>query len=164
MGTKLPQEKRAQPPAQFLAHVYCGQTAAWIKMPLGMEVGLSPDHIVLEGNPAPPPKKEGTAPPPQKIGSCLLWPNGLMDQDANWYEGMPRFRPLCVTWGPSSPTKKGTSPNVRPMSIVAKQSPISTTAEFGAPQQISTGFASWLRYCTDVAQRLQDIWPSLGLV
>jgi len=27
------------------------------------------------------------------------------------------------------------------------------TAEFGAPQQISTGFAYWLRYCTDVAQR-----------
>jgi len=25
--------------------------------------------------------------------------------------------------------------------------------EFGVPQQISTGFASWLRYCTDVAQR-----------
>jgi len=25
--------------------------------------------------------------------------------------------------------------------------------EFGTPQQISTGFASWLRYCTDVAQR-----------
>ena len=25
--------------------------------------------------------------------------------------------------------------------------------EFGAPQQISTGFASWLRYCTEVAQR-----------
>jgi len=24
---------------------------------------------------------------------------------------------------------------------------------FGAPQQILTGFASWLRYCTDVAQR-----------
>ena len=25
-------------------------------------------------------------------------------------------------------------------------------AGFGAPQQISTGFACWLRYCTDVAQ------------
>jgi len=33
----------------------------------------------------------------------------------------------------------------------------SLTAETGwrvwTPQQISTGFASWLRYCTDVAQR-----------
>jgi len=25
---------------QFSAHVYCGQMAGWIKMPLGMEVGL----------------------------------------------------------------------------------------------------------------------------
>jgi len=32
----------------FSAHVYCGQTAGWIKMPLGMEVGLSPGHIVLD--------------------------------------------------------------------------------------------------------------------
>jgi len=38
----------------FLAHVYCGQTARRIKMPLGMGVGLGPDHIVLDGDPAPP--------------------------------------------------------------------------------------------------------------
>jgi len=42
---------------------------------------------------------------------------------------------------------------------------------FGAPQQISTGFASCLRYCRDVAHRrrevnqtLHDVWPSPGLV
>ena len=27
---------------QFSAHVYCGQTAGWIKMALGTEVGLGP--------------------------------------------------------------------------------------------------------------------------
>jgi len=27
------------------AHVYCGQTARWIKMPLGTEVGLGPGDI-----------------------------------------------------------------------------------------------------------------------
>jgi len=32
---------------QFLDHVYCGQTAGWIKMALGVEVGLGPGHIVL---------------------------------------------------------------------------------------------------------------------
>jgi len=37
--------------------VYCGQTAAWIKMPLGAEVGLGPGYIVLDGEPALPPKK-----------------------------------------------------------------------------------------------------------
>jgi len=42
---------------QFSAHVRCGQTAAWIKIPLGMEMGLGPGHIVLDGYPAPPPLK-----------------------------------------------------------------------------------------------------------
>ena len=32
----------------ILAHVYCGQTAGWMKTPLGMEVDLSPSHIVLD--------------------------------------------------------------------------------------------------------------------
>jgi len=47
---------------QFSAHVYCGQTAAWIKMSLGMQIGLGPGHIVLDGDPAPPPQKRDTAP------------------------------------------------------------------------------------------------------
>jgi len=40
--------------------VYGGQTAEWIKLKLGMEVGLGPYHIVLDGDPAfPPPKGHG---------------------------------------------------------------------------------------------------------
>jgi len=54
--------------------IYCGQTAGWIKMPLGMEVGLGPGHIVLHGASSPP---KGT---PPIFGPCLLWPNGWMDQ------------------------------------------------------------------------------------
>jgi len=34
--------------------VYCGQTVGWIKMKLGMQVGLGPGHTVLDENPAPP--------------------------------------------------------------------------------------------------------------
>jgi len=44
--------------------MYCGQTVGRIKMKLGTEVGLSPGHIVLDGDPAPPPK--GAQPPPTK--------------------------------------------------------------------------------------------------
>jgi len=40
-----------------LAHVCCGQTAGWIKVPLGMEVDLDPSDIVLYGDPAPLPKE-----------------------------------------------------------------------------------------------------------
>jgi len=48
------------PVCLFMTLVYCGQTVAWIKMTLGVEVGLSPGHFVLDGNPAPP--KRGIAP------------------------------------------------------------------------------------------------------
>jgi len=37
---------------QFLAHVYCGQTAGSMKSPLGTEVDLGPGHTVLVGVPA----------------------------------------------------------------------------------------------------------------
>ena len=39
---------------QFSAHVYCAQTAGWIKTPLGTEVDLGRGHIVLDGVPALP--------------------------------------------------------------------------------------------------------------
>ena len=46
--------------------VYCGQTVRWIKMPLGMEVGLRPGHAVLDGDPASSPhvRKGAQQPPP----------------------------------------------------------------------------------------------------
>ena len=43
-------------------HVYCGRTAGWIKLALGMEVDLGPGHIVLDGDPAPHSRK-GAEPP-----------------------------------------------------------------------------------------------------
>jgi len=45
--------------------VYCGQTVRWIKMKLGVEVGLGPGHIVLDEDPAPAPKKWAHPPIPQ---------------------------------------------------------------------------------------------------
>jgi len=37
----------------FSAHVYCGQMAGCIRIPLGTEVGLGPGDILLDGDPAP---------------------------------------------------------------------------------------------------------------
>ena len=37
--------------------VYCGQTVGWITMPLGMEVGVRPGHVVLDVGLALPPHK-----------------------------------------------------------------------------------------------------------
>jgi len=67
------------PVSMSVTLVYCGQTVEWIRMPLGMDVGLGPGDIVLDGDPAPP--------------------------------------------------KRDIAPIFRLMSIVAKRSPISATAE-----------------------------------
>jgi len=73
-GPSFPQ-KGYNPP--FSVHTRCDQTARWIKMPLGREVGLGPCHIVLDGDPVPsPPPKKKVAEPPPIFGPCLLWPNG----------------------------------------------------------------------------------------
>jgi len=110
--------KKGESP-QFLAHVYCGQTAGWIKMPLGTEIDLHPGGFVLDGDPAHLPKK-GRSPP--IFGPCLLYPNCWMDQDDTWHGGGPWPRQHCVRWNPAFPQKGGgAAPNFRPMSIVVKR-------------------------------------------
>ena len=54
MGTELPLPRGGRTP-QFSAHVYCGQTAGWIK--IAPEVGLGPGYIVLMRTQLPSPKR-----------------------------------------------------------------------------------------------------------
>jgi len=79
-GPSSPLPKKGEHALQFSACVYCGQMAGSIKVARVTEVGLSPGHIVLHGDPAPPQK-----------------------------DAQP--------------------PNFWPMSVVVRQSPISTTTE-----------------------------------
>jgi len=120
MGTQLPSPKRGQrPPPQFTVHLYCGQTAGCIMVPLGMEVGLS-------------------------LGNCVRWGPSLIPQkgrrrtqfSAHVYCGqaaawikMPLrtevdlgLRDIVFDVDPATPRIKGTltPPNFWPMSIVAK--------------------------------------------
>jgi len=64
-----------------------------ITIKLGVQVGLGPGHIVLDGDPARRLPK-GQSPP--IFGPYLLWPNGWMDRDATSYGGTPWPRRLCV--------------------------------------------------------------------
>ena len=57
--------------------VYCGQTVGWIKMKLGMQVGLGAGHIMLDGDPAPTPQKGG--------GPPNFWPMSVV---AKWLHGL----------------------------------------------------------------------------
>jgi len=72
-GDAAPLQKKGQSP-QFSIHVYCAQTAGWIKMPLGMKTQatlcyMRTQLLLL---------KKGTEPP--VFGPCLLWRNGRPSQ------------------------------------------------------------------------------------
>jgi len=69
---------------------------------------------------------------PLLFGPCLLWPNGWMDQDTTWYGGTacPGDIVLDGDVAPDPPKGGTAAPSTfRPISIAAKRSPISGTAE-----------------------------------
>jgi len=76
--------------------------AGWIKMPVGMEVGLGPGNFVFDGDPAPLLQK-GTEPPI----FCLLWRNGWIDHYGAWHGGGLWPRPHCARYGDPAPSPKG---------------------------------------------------------
>ena len=85
-----------------------------------MEIGLSPGDFVLDGDPAPSPKR-GRSPARSPIfGPFLLWPNGWIPQDAIWYGRRPQPSGLCVD-AVLPPNKGAEPPNFRPIFIVAKR-------------------------------------------
>jgi len=122
-----PAPPRGTAPSQFLA-VCCGQTARWIKMPLGAEVGLGPGHIMLDGDPAPP--KNGHSPYFSHHVYCGKRLDGSRCHLVR-YCGRSRSSPHCVGWCPSLPPERGTAalPSFQPLSSVPKRLPISATAE-----------------------------------
>ena len=103
MRTQPPSQKVGGAP-QFSAHVYCGQTAGWIKMALGMEIDPGPVQSTLcyMGTQLPPQKRGQTGRAPQFLAHLYcgqtLWPNGRIDQDAVWYGGRPRPMRHCSVW------------------------------------------------------------------
>ena len=56
--------------------VYCGQTVGRIKMKLGVQIGLGPGHIVLDGDPAPSPSPKGAQPQFSAISVAAKWLHG----------------------------------------------------------------------------------------
>ena len=120
-GPSSPSQKgggaRGQGP-QFSDHVYCGQTAGWIKMTLGMEVGRpwSSPHYARWGHSSPL-QKRGRAPQFSthlycgqtvgciKMSVCMevgLIPGVfVLDGDpallhTKGYSSLPNFRPISI--------------------------------------------------------------------
>jgi len=100
--------------------VHCGQTIGRIKIKLGMQVGLVPGHIVLDGDPAPLPPK-GTVSPQFLAHICCgqiaAWIKMSLGTELGFDPGD------FVLDGDPAPYPKGerSPPNFRPMFIVAKR-------------------------------------------
>jgi len=117
-GPSSPSPKGAEPP--ILAHVYCCQTAGTIRMPLGMEVVLGPNQIMLDGDPAPP--KMGQSPPILTHVCCGEVAGWIKMPLGSWYGGRSHPTRHCVRWEPISPKKGPPQPSTfPPISIVAKR-------------------------------------------
>jgi len=105
-------KKWAEPPN--FRPMSCGQTTGWIKMPLGMELSLGPCHIVLDGDPAPPPQKRRHTP---TFGPCLIVYCG---QTAGWIK-MPLGMDVGLSPGHIVLDRDPAPRNFWPMSVVAKR-------------------------------------------
>jgi len=126
MATQLSSKKGAQPP--FSAHVYCDQTAVCIRISFGTEVGLSLGDTVLDGNPAPL-KERGTATHHFSThvycGQTVGWIRIPLGTEVGLGRG-----DIVLYGDPSFLVERGkASPTFQPVSIVAKRSPVSATAE-----------------------------------
>jgi len=113
-------QKGAEPPPQFSAHVYCGQTAGWMKLVLGMEVGLSSGDFVLDRDPAPSPKR-GRSPSKfsghfycGQTAGCIKMPLGT-DVGLSPGDFVLDGNPVPL------PQKGSEAPNFRSVFIVAKR-------------------------------------------
>jgi len=113
-------------------------------MPLGTEVGLDPNDIVLYENSAPFLQKGGTA-PQFSTHVCCGQTAGRIKMPLGTKVGLGPGRIVLHEY-PVHPPKRGAAPNFRPMSIVAKRSPISATAEHLLTSQFSAHV-----YCVQTA-------------
>ena len=117
MGSQLPPKRGTD---HFSVHVYCGQTAGWIKTPLGTEVDLGPGNYCVRWGPSYPQKK-GHTHPTQFVA------NVYCGQTAGWMKKTPLCAEIDLGIGhivlddvvPATRERGTAAPLFSPMSIVA---------------------------------------------
>jgi len=116
--------------------MHCGQTVGRIKTKLGMQVGLGPGHIVLDGDPAPP---------PQFLAHICCGIVQYCGQTAGWMK-MPLGTEVdlraghIVLHGFPAPAKGAQHPPLLNPCLLWPRSPISATAELLRNRTISETF------------------------
>jgi len=88
-------KKGTPTPSQFVARVYCGEMAVWMKTPLGTEVDLGSGHIVLDGVPAP---AKGAQQPPPLFSAHVCCGHGRPSQLllSSCTKSRPKTALLCI--------------------------------------------------------------------
>jgi len=126
MGTQLPLTEKGGTPPIFGPCLLCPM--AWIYHDATWYRGSPrPKRHCVRWRPSSPSPERGQGPSPNFRPMSVVV--GRL-HGSRWHLVMPRPRPHFARWGPSSPfPKRGHTPNFRPMSIVAKRSPISATVE-----------------------------------
>jgi len=120
-GDPAPAPTKGHSP-QFLAHICCGQMAAWTKMSLGMELGLGQSDFVLDGTMLPLTKRGRS--PTHKFsahvycGQTAGWMKLVLGKEVGRSPG-----DFVLDGNPAPPSPKvAVAPrNFRPMFIAAKR-------------------------------------------
>jgi len=122
----------------------CGQTVRWNKMKHGTQVGLGPNHTVLDGNPAPPPPKGHS--PQFSAHICCGQMAGWIKMSLGMEVGLGPGD-FVLDGDPAAPSEKGGGepqqplPTFRPcLAIVAKPSPsqqLLSSCTNGSPKLMS---------------------------
>jgi len=159
MGIPLP-----LPKVGGTRQIYCDQTAGWIKMVLGTEVGFSPGDFELDEEWIQPPPKKGAEPPLQfsahfycgQTAGCIKMPMPLgmevslspvlhEDQKRGGQTAVRIKMPhgtevglgphnIVLHGDPSPPPQKGAEPLNLPIFIVAKRLDASRCHLLGRPR------------------------------
>ena len=90
----------------YVTLVHCSQTAGWIKISLGREIGLGPGEFVLWG---PSPPKRGHSSPPHTFGPSIVAKRSPISATAELL--LDRYA-LCPTKRKTPVFLPGTLPNI----------------------------------------------------
>ena len=112
--------------SSVLTLVYCGQSVRWLKNKLGTEVGLGPGHSVLDGDPAPSPKKGNN--PQFSVHVCCGQMAGWMKVTLGTEVDLGPGR-IVLDRDPAPPAKWAQQPALFGPCLLWPRIPISATAE-----------------------------------
>jgi len=139
--------------------VYCGQTVGRINMKLGVQIGLGPSHIMLDGDPASPPQNWHS---PRFLAHCGQTA-GCIKMPLGMEVGLDPGH-IVLHGNPAPQPKKGvTAPNFGPCLLWSNSCMYQDTTWYGCRPQTRRHCVRWgssspnFRPMSVVAKRLDGV-------